>query len=142
MPGALDDGRVPIALPRSAPWPGLQKGLRARGGPARAGPAGCRCPAHSRLPPRACSSSVSLAEVWDQRAIGSYHELFAASLGNLEWLRFCLNRHRGKIPADDKVRARSSGAGTEVVSTPQRAPCVVATWRRVTVEHPEMSFSG
>ncbi|TKC36880.1 hypothetical protein EI555_016658 [Monodon monoceros] len=47
-------------------------------------------------------SSVSLAEVWDQRAIGSYHELFAASLGNLEWLRFCLNRHRGKIPADDK----------------------------------------
>lgn len=80
--------------------------------------------------------------MWDQRAIGSYHELFAASLGNLEWLRFCLNRHRGKIPADDKVRARSSGAGTEVVSTPQRAPCVVATWRRVTVEHPEMSFSG
>ncbi|XP_026987441.1 ankyrin repeat domain-containing protein 53 [Sagmatias obliquidens] len=102
VPGAFDDGRVPIALPRSAPWPGLQKGLRARGGLARAGPAGRRCPAHSRLPPRACSSSVSLAEVWDQRAIGSYHELFAASLGNLEWLRFCLNRHRGKIPADDK----------------------------------------
>nr|XP_030733573.1 ankyrin repeat domain-containing protein 53 [Globicephala melas] len=82
--------------------PAAQKGLRARGGLARAGPAGRRCPAHSRLPPRACSSSVSLAEVWDQRAIGSYHELFAASLGNLEWLRFCLNRHRGKIPADDK----------------------------------------
>ena len=142
VPGALDDGRVPIALPRSAPWPGLQKGLRARGGLARAGPAGRRCPAHSRLPPRACSSSVSLAEVWDQRAIGRYHELFAASLGNLEWLRFCLNRHRGEIPADDKVRPRSSGAGTEIVSTPQRAPYVVVTWRRVTVEHPEMSFSG
>ncbi|XP_055395249.1 ankyrin repeat domain-containing protein 53 [Bubalus kerabau] len=48
-------------------------------------------------------SSMSLAEEWDQRAMGgSYYELFAASLGNLEWLRFCLNRHRGEILADDK----------------------------------------
>ncbi|XP_027477398.1 ankyrin repeat domain-containing protein 53 [Zalophus californianus] len=39
---------------------------------------------------------------WDQSAIGSYYELFAAALGNLEWLRFCLNRDRDKIPADDK----------------------------------------
>ncbi|KAF5917939.1 hypothetical protein HPG69_019745 [Diceros bicornis minor] len=38
----------------------------------------------------------------DQRAIGSYYQLFAAALGNLEWLRFCLNRDRGEIPADDK----------------------------------------
>ncbi|EFB22273.1 hypothetical protein PANDA_002876, partial [Ailuropoda melanoleuca] len=39
---------------------------------------------------------------WDQSAIGSYYELFAAALGNLEWLRFCLSRDRDKIPADDK----------------------------------------
>ncbi|XP_059972933.1 LOW QUALITY PROTEIN: ankyrin repeat domain-containing protein 53 [Mesoplodon densirostris] len=51
---------------------------------------------------RGTAGSVRLAEVWDQRAIGSYHELFAASLGNLEWLRFCLNRTGGEIPADDK----------------------------------------
>ncbi|KAM7239035.1 hypothetical protein CapIbe_010555 [Capra ibex] len=48
-------------------------------------------------------SSMSLTEEWEQRAIGgSYYELFAASLGNLEWLRFCLNRHCGEIVADDK----------------------------------------
>ncbi|XP_045739940.1 ankyrin repeat domain-containing protein 53 [Mirounga angustirostris] len=39
---------------------------------------------------------------WDQSAIGRYYELFAAALGNLEWLRFCLSRDRDKIPADDK----------------------------------------
>ncbi|XP_042837611.1 ankyrin repeat domain-containing protein 53 isoform X2 [Panthera tigris] len=39
---------------------------------------------------------------WDKRAIGSYYELYAAALGNLEWLRFCLSRHREEIPADDK----------------------------------------
>ncbi|KAM9721981.1 ankyrin repeat domain-containing protein 53 [Dama dama] len=59
--------------------------------------------AHAHLPSRAGSSSKSLAEEWDQRAIGeSYYELFAASLGNLEWLRFCLNQHPGEIVADDK----------------------------------------
>uniref|UniRef100_A0A8W4FL53 Ankyrin repeat domain 53 n=1 Tax=Sus scrofa TaxID=9823 RepID=A0A8W4FL53_PIG len=39
---------------------------------------------------------------WNQKAIGNYYELFAASLGNLEWLRFCLDRHGEVIPADDK----------------------------------------
>ncbi|KAK2495284.1 hypothetical protein MC885_018645 [Smutsia gigantea] len=36
------------------------------------------------------------------RAIGSYSEVFAAALGDLEWLRFCLNQDRGEIAADDK----------------------------------------
>lgn len=39
---------------------------------------------------------------WNQGAIGSY-QLFAAALGNLEWLQFCLNQDHGKIAADDKV---------------------------------------
>lgn len=79
---------------------------------------------------------MSLAEEWDQRAMGrSYYQLFAASLGNLEWLRFCLNRHRGEILADDKVRPWSAGAATEVFSTLQRAPHTVVTWQGVTLIH-------
>uniref|UniRef100_A0A8C5WAK8 Ankyrin repeat domain 53 n=1 Tax=Microcebus murinus TaxID=30608 RepID=A0A8C5WAK8_MICMU len=30
----------------------------------------------------------------DQRAFGTYYELFAAAVGNVEWLRFCLGRDR------------------------------------------------
>uniref|UniRef100_A0A8C3VY34 Ankyrin repeat domain 53 n=1 Tax=Catagonus wagneri TaxID=51154 RepID=A0A8C3VY34_9CETA len=56
----------------------------------------------SCLPPHAASSLVNLEEKWNQRAIGNHYELFAAWLGNLEWLRFCLDRPRGLIPADDK----------------------------------------
>lgn len=59
----------------------------------------------------------------------SYYELFAASLGNLEWLRFCLNQHPGEIVADDKVRPWSAGAGTGVLSTLQRALHPVVTWQ-------------
>ncbi|XP_057599362.1 ankyrin repeat domain-containing protein 53 [Hippopotamus amphibius kiboko] len=88
---------------RGSAWLGPgQKGLGARGGLSRAGLASRRCPAHCRLPPRAGSSFPSLAKEWDHRTIGSHCELFAASLGNLEWLRFCLNRHGGEILADDK----------------------------------------
>ncbi|XP_077622446.1 ankyrin repeat domain-containing protein 53 [Crocuta crocuta] len=46
--------------------------------------------------------SISNPDEWDQKALGSYYELFAAALGNLEWLRFCLSRHGEEIPADDK----------------------------------------
>ncbi|XP_006863052.1 PREDICTED: ankyrin repeat domain-containing protein 53 [Chrysochloris asiatica] len=38
----------------------------------------------------------------DQRAPGNYYELFAAAVGNAEWLRFCLNRKTGEIPTDSK----------------------------------------
>ncbi|KAM8942709.1 ankyrin repeat domain-containing protein 53 [Lycaon pictus] len=41
-------------------------------------------------------------DAWVQSAIGGYYELFAAALGNLEWLHFCLSRDRKEIPADDK----------------------------------------
>ncbi|XP_007523758.2 ankyrin repeat domain-containing protein 53 [Erinaceus europaeus] len=33
---------------------------------------------------------------------GGSYELFAAARGNLEWLRYCLKRHRSAILADDK----------------------------------------
>nr|XP_012605605.1 ankyrin repeat domain-containing protein 53 isoform X1 [Microcebus murinus] len=36
----------------------------------------------------------------DQRAFGTYYELFAAAVGNVEWLRFCLGRDRKGVPAD------------------------------------------
>ncbi|XP_036118311.1 ankyrin repeat domain-containing protein 53 [Molossus molossus] len=38
----------------------------------------------------------------DQRAMSSCCVLFAAALGNLEWLRFCLNPDFREIPADNK----------------------------------------
>ncbi|XP_069349973.1 ankyrin repeat domain-containing protein 53 [Eulemur rufifrons] len=44
----------------------------------------------------------SLTEDLNQRAIWSYYELFAAAVGNVEWLRFCLNRYRKKVPTDYK----------------------------------------
>ncbi|XP_036983131.2 ankyrin repeat domain-containing protein 53 [Artibeus jamaicensis] len=48
------------------------------------------------------SKHPSLVSEWDQGNVGSYSELFAAALGNLEWLRFCLNPDRGQIPTDNK----------------------------------------
>ncbi|XP_036764211.2 ankyrin repeat domain-containing protein 53 [Manis pentadactyla] len=59
----------------------------------------------SNVEPRKPSPSLRAdsrrVDEWDQGAIGSY-QLFAAALGNLEWLRFCLNQDHGKIAADDK----------------------------------------
>ncbi|KAF6102003.1 ankyrin repeat domain 53 [Phyllostomus discolor] len=49
------------------------------------------------------SKHPSLVGEWDQRDVGNYSELFAAALGNLEWLRFCLNQDGGEIPTDNKV---------------------------------------
>uniref|UniRef100_A0A2K6F2S2 Ankyrin repeat domain 53 n=1 Tax=Propithecus coquereli TaxID=379532 RepID=A0A2K6F2S2_PROCO len=37
-----------------------------------------------------------------RRAIRSYYELFAAAVGNVEWLRFCLDRDREEVPTDYK----------------------------------------
>ncbi|KAM5316456.1 ankyrin repeat domain-containing protein 53 [Glossophaga mutica] len=48
------------------------------------------------------SKHPSLVSEWDQRDVESYSELFAAALGNLEWLRFCLNPDSGEIPTDNK----------------------------------------
>ncbi|XP_008252488.2 ankyrin repeat domain-containing protein 53 [Oryctolagus cuniculus] len=48
----------------------------------------------SRLP--------SPIEESDQRVFGNYYQLFAASVGDVEWLRFCLNQRRGEIEANDK----------------------------------------
>ncbi|XP_070932988.1 ankyrin repeat domain-containing protein 53 isoform X2 [Macaca nemestrina] len=39
----------------------------------------------------------------DQTAIRSYYQLFAAAVGNVEWLRFCLNQSLREIPTDYKV---------------------------------------
>ncbi|XP_048208168.1 ankyrin repeat domain-containing protein 53 [Perognathus longimembris pacificus] len=49
-------------------------------------------------PPRADSSPSELS---DHHTIGSYSELFAAAVGNVEWLRFCLS-DRKEFLADDK----------------------------------------
>ncbi|MBZ3887935.1 Ankyrin repeat domain-containing protein 53, partial [Sciurus carolinensis] len=51
------------------------------------------------LPPHADSSTL---ELWEQRANGCYFELFAAAVGDVEWLRFCLNRKHWDIPTDNK----------------------------------------
>ncbi|XP_036037812.1 ankyrin repeat domain-containing protein 53 [Onychomys torridus] len=44
----------------------------------------------------------SPSELSNYKAIPSYSELFAASVGNVDWLRFCLNRERKEITVDDK----------------------------------------
>nr|XP_004029434.4 ankyrin repeat domain-containing protein 53 isoform X1 [Gorilla gorilla gorilla] len=58
----------------------------------------------SLTPPRAdpSPSEESDQTAVDQTAIGSYYQLFAAAVGNVEWLRFCLNQSLREIPTDDK----------------------------------------
>ncbi|XP_037060208.1 ankyrin repeat domain-containing protein 53 [Peromyscus leucopus] len=48
------------------------------------------------------SSQPSPSESSNYKAIPSHSELFAASVGNVDWLRFCLNRERKEITVDDK----------------------------------------
>ncbi|XP_004691413.1 PREDICTED: ankyrin repeat domain-containing protein 53 [Condylura cristata] len=48
------------------------------------------------------SQLLRLLDEWDVVEIGNYYEFFAAGLGNLEWLRFCLNRKHDGILKDDK----------------------------------------
>ncbi|CAO2605690.1 Ankyrin repeat domain-containing protein 53, partial [Lemmus lemmus] len=50
--------------------------------------------------PRPVNSSPS--ESLDHKVIPSYSELFAASVGNVDWLRFCLNREHKEVIVDDK----------------------------------------
>ncbi|KAK1332978.1 hypothetical protein QTO34_006509 [Cnephaeus nilssonii] len=58
----------------------------------------CAAPHHSLLPPHPRADSSLVRE----RADGSYCEWFAAALGNLEWLRFCLNPDLKGILTDNK----------------------------------------
>lgn len=67
---------------------------------------------------------------WDHRATGSCCELFAASLGNLKWLRFCLVADREEIPTNNKVRPWRAGARTEVHPSPPGAAHIAVTWQR------------
>ncbi|XP_037383482.1 ankyrin repeat domain-containing protein 53 [Talpa occidentalis] len=48
------------------------------------------------------ASLESLLHQWDAAEIGNYYEFFAAGLGNLEWLRFCLNSKQNVILKDGK----------------------------------------
>ncbi|XP_008538585.2 ankyrin repeat domain-containing protein 53 [Equus przewalskii] len=87
--------------------PGRECRPRPHGAPSQAaqpGPASSSSssPHPSPLPSPLPHSDSSPVDERDQRAIGRDSELFAAALGNLEWLRFCLNRDRGEILANDK----------------------------------------
>lgn len=46
----------------------------------------------------------STSESWNQKVIATYSEFFAASVGNVDWLRFCVNPERKEIVVDDKVK--------------------------------------
>ncbi|XP_064350478.1 ankyrin repeat domain-containing protein 53 [Camelus dromedarius] len=85
---------------RAWPGPGFPSPVSCR--PARPGPAP-KTPWRS-LPPSSPEDPSLLSQVdeCDQRMIGSSSQLFAASLGNLEWLRMCLNLNRGERRPDDK----------------------------------------
>lgn len=48
------------------------------------------------------SSPLSPSGSLDHKVIPSNSELFAASVGNVDWLRFCLNREHREVIADDK----------------------------------------
>ncbi|KAG8518696.1 Ankyrin repeat domain-containing protein 53 [Galemys pyrenaicus] len=54
------------------------------------------------MPTLECSQHCSLLEAWNAVEIGGYYEFFAARLGNLEWLRFCLNRKHNAVLKDSK----------------------------------------
>lgn len=65
--------------------------------------------------PRPANSSPS--ESSNYKAIPSYSELFAASVGNVDWLRFCLNRERKEITVDDKVKPAAWRQGLKFPNT-------------------------
>uniref|UniRef100_A0A8C2LDJ9 Ankyrin repeat domain 53 n=1 Tax=Cricetulus griseus TaxID=10029 RepID=A0A8C2LDJ9_CRIGR len=48
------------------------------------------------------SSRFSFSGLSGNKVIPIYSELFAASVGNVDWLRFCLNRENQEITVDDK----------------------------------------
>uniref|UniRef100_A0A8C5YXY6 Ankyrin repeat domain 53 n=1 Tax=Marmota marmota marmota TaxID=9994 RepID=A0A8C5YXY6_MARMA len=83
-----------------------RRGIVIEGGGARVS----NCPRHMDTLRGPCSPvpltptpwDPSILELGDYRASKCYFELFAASVGDVEWLRFCLNRNRGEISADNK----------------------------------------
>ncbi|XP_055982489.1 ankyrin repeat domain-containing protein 53 [Sorex fumeus] len=61
------------------------------------------CSLNGELTSRKTSGSVLRSSLeFDQGGMGTNCELFATALGNLEWLRFCLNRDRSTIATDSK----------------------------------------
>ncbi|XP_028618338.1 ankyrin repeat domain-containing protein 53 [Grammomys surdaster] len=48
------------------------------------------------------SSQISTSLSWSHKVIATYSEFFAASVGNVDWLRFCVNPERKEIIVDDK----------------------------------------
>lgn len=60
--------------------------------------------------------------------ISSYSELFAASVGNVDWLRFCLNREHKEVIVDDKVKLVAWRQGLKLPNTRERPmPLVLIT---------------
>ncbi|KAM5227851.1 ankyrin repeat domain-containing protein 53 [Ctenodactylus gundi] len=68
-------------------------GARAGEGPGRLPPV--RPAAQPGSPPPGAGSSPAASP-------RNYSQLFAAAVGNVEWLRFCLSRDRGEVRRDDK----------------------------------------
>ncbi|XP_076990850.1 ankyrin repeat domain-containing protein 53 [Tamandua tetradactyla] len=89
--------------PSSSPRHGLCGRARGEGrGAGSCRPSG-RMQAAEKDPSKACGNgSVSSPKECDRAAIGSGYELFAAAVGNVEWLRFCLKPGRREIVADGK----------------------------------------
>uniref|UniRef100_A0A8C0JMC7 Ankyrin repeat domain 53 n=1 Tax=Canis lupus dingo TaxID=286419 RepID=A0A8C0JMC7_CANLU len=101
-----------VTPPGSSAGPGLPTEFPGRGGGGAWGGWGAAPHTHTSVamqPAEKVSSRVLLSDSASKQprwagmsAIGGYYELFAAALGNLEWLHFCLSRDRKEIPADDK----------------------------------------
>lgn len=54
--------------------------------------------------------------------------MFAASVGNVDWLRFCLNREHKEVIVDDKVKLVEWRQGLKLPNTRERPmPLVLIT---------------
>uniref|UniRef100_A0A2K5PZ90 Ankyrin repeat domain 53 n=1 Tax=Cebus imitator TaxID=2715852 RepID=A0A2K5PZ90_CEBIM len=80
----------------SPPLPGLANRLRAQ-----ATALATRPPAPPCADPSPSKESDQTA-IHQTTAIRSYYQLIAAAVGNVEWLRFCLNQSLGEIPTNNK----------------------------------------
>lgn len=97
---------------------GRHAGLRATGKPGEVPSS----PSHPR--PADSSPSESLVH----KMIPSNSELFAASVGNVDWLRFCLNREHREVIVDDKVKRVAWRQGLKFPNTRERPmPLVLIT---------------
>ncbi|XP_037592073.1 LOW QUALITY PROTEIN: ankyrin repeat domain-containing protein 53 [Cebus imitator] len=90
----------------SPPLPGLANRLRAQATalatrpPAPALPLSPPCADPS--PSKESDQTAIHQTAIHQTAIRSYYQLIAAAVGNVEWLRFCLNQSLGEIPTNNK----------------------------------------